>query len=350
MSSSRFWCRRIRLRLGDNSNTSNAIQLGTTGSEFDIDFNIKKSRTSSSNKSSINIYNLDKSTRSYIDNEFDRAILEAGYFGDQDGTNYSSLWGPIFDGYTTKVIHERQGPDIVTRLQCIDGGVAHSNTRVCCTWAGGTPIRSIVAAIVADMKDIQLGDISGIPASRVVPEARSFNGTGNSRKILEQLAENEDARMYIDNNTLNIISNDIANIEGLSVVPLISRSTGMVGSPSKTEKGVQVKTLIQPNLKINGIVRVVDEFIGTGRNSREDITRTREDDYEVDPSEIGERGAGIFRINSITYSGSNYKNEFYAILECQSSDGYTINRPIDDKSPVNATPCQSVKGLLGTVI
>lgn len=325
MANDLFWCRRISLKIGSNERPNSAILIGPQGADFRIDFNIKKTRASSANKSSIQIYNLSKESRDIIDKEYDRVTLEAGYQGDTP-VGKQGFWGVIFDGWANKVTHYRNSSgDIITSLECIDGGVDWANARVNYTYATGTLYTDVIKDIVSRMKLVKLGDISTFPSDRRVSEGRTRTFATTAKKALDEICRANDCRWTINNNVVEVVSNS-AGLKDSQSIPIISSTTGMIGSPSKTEKGILVRTLLHPRLEPNRFVQVVDDLIGTGRSSRDSVK---------DPSKNSENEAqsGVYRINSISFRGSNYSNEFYCDLNCQASDGFRVVRPQADYSP-----------------
>ena len=315
MANDLFWCRRISLKIGSNKKPNSAILIGPQGSDFRIDFRINKTRASSPNTSSIEIYNLSRETRDMIDSEFDRVTLEAGYQGETP-VGQQGFWGVIFDGWANKVTHTRSpSGDIITSLTCIDGGVDWANSRVNYTYETGTLYVDMMRDVVSKMNLVKLGDVSTVPLKRV-PRGRSRTVTGTGRKALDELCRATNCRWTINNNVVEIVNNN-TGIKDSQSIPVISSDTGMVGSPSKTEKGILVRTLLHPRLEPNRFVEVIDDLIGTGRNSRDGIRKKSK-------TSENENSSNIYRINSVAFRGSNYSNEFYCDLNCQSSDGFKV--------------------------
>lgn len=332
MASDLFWCRRIRLEVGSNQPPFDGLRIGTSpdadGAEFRIDFNIKKTRSSSANKSIIEIYNLSRESRDKLDKEYDRVTLEAGYQG-VTPIGEQGFWGIIFDGWIDKVTHvKRSSGDIVTSLQCIDGGVDWANSRINKTYASGRSYRDVAADIISNMKLVKIGDISGIPVDSLVSEGRAHNFTTTCRKALDVICRNHDCRWTINNNVVEIVKNN-SGIKDSQTIPVISENTGMIGSPSKTEKGITVRSLLHPKLEPNRFIYVIDNLIGSGRFNRNAISANLESQSAI------EGDKAIYRINDMSFMGSNYSNEFYCDMNCQASDGFTVKRPQVDYSPTS---------------
>lgn len=326
-----FWNRRIRLKLGANSSPDTAIEIGSDGADFKIEFTITKSRDISANMCDIRVYNLSPDIRQTSDNEYDRIVLEAGY-GDEESNTY----GTIFDGWIKKLTHSRSGDDVVSQYIGRDGGVAYSSARVNKTYDGNSTYRGIVKDISLNMNNIVVGDISGIPDSALVSESgRTETYSGTALSAINRIARKFDARANIENGVLDIISNSSGKKDSSSV-PLISKDSGMIGSPSVTEKGINVRTFLIPFIRPNSFIHVVDPFLGTGKaeTSKEDQDSTTEGSSARNNLSLTRRGGGVYRVNSVTYSGSNNADDVMICdIEAQKSDGYDVVRPPFDSSP-----------------
>lgn len=323
-----LWCRQIRVSLGSNTQSSSAIEIGGEGAEFNIEFDIKKNRTSSANTCNVRIYNLSEDVRRQIDNEYDRIIVEAGYGFESPNDE----WPVIFDGWAKKITHVRRGVNIVSQIEGIDGGIDYANARVNYTYSPDSTYRSIISEMVNDMTYIKLGDISGIPANRRISDKRHRTFSGQARKHIESIASKFDSRMNIENGVLDIISNSAGKRDNISI-PSIRSGEGMIGSPTVTEKGIQVETLLMPQIKPNSFIYVEDDLLGVGRKTRTlPSSATNKDSDKRMSSNLD--GGGVYRVNSVSMTGSNRTGQFKSTIQGQKSDGYKVIRPTCDVSPL----------------
>ena len=261
-----YWCRRVRLTLGDNSgNVGNAMVFGVDlNCSHRIDFNVEKTRDSSKNKGSVTIYNLSVNERNLIDKEYNRIRLNVGYQGDYPLDAETGFWSDLVDGWVHKVTHEQRNQDIITKIEYIEARQANNISRARLTFDGGTSYRSVVAKIVEQsMPNISIEDLSGIPADSVVVRGRSRTFSGRAMREISEIAKNHDARATIDNNRLEIISNDTGK-DTLLGVPVFSAETGLIGRASRTEKGVNITTFLYPHIRPNRYFIVRDDLVGTG--------------------------------------------------------------------------------------
>jgi len=211
-------------------------------------FSIKKTRTREQNKSEIKVYNLSETTRSTIKEEGRHVKLYAGYKNDI---------GLIFRGDIREVFHLKQGADIITTITCGDGDNAIINTFVNKTIKRGTPLIDKLNYLVGLLApDVQKGKFVGVDGLEGNQTATTFTGT--VRDELDRLAEKYDFEYTIENHKLNIVRNK--QNTGLSEV--ISPETGMIEAPIARENNkVEVKCLLNNNLKCNDLFRLESKFI-----------------------------------------------------------------------------------------
>ena len=334
---SNFFGRKIFVSIGDNNSPNEAIRVGGIDSDFRIDFDIEKTRSSKSqNKSNIRIYNLDPSTRSIANLDYDRIILEFGYEGINEGQTFT-----LFNGKISKVTHSRQSTDIISIFECIDGGFAYSNTPISKSYPSSSSDKDIVRDIAASMDGISIGDLSGLDLSSANTPNRERVVFGSGMDEIEVIARNNQARATVNNGVLDIISNNSAKES--KYIPFLNYESGLLGSPSITEKVVEFKALIQRGLEPNNFVVIEDTFLGLGRQTKPSKVKPGGKVKEVSGKEspapnpiakIQENSGGVFRINQVKYSGSTHSNNCEANCSAQFSDGFEVFRPVNDISPV----------------
>jgi len=216
--------------------------------ELRIIFSIKKTRTREQNKSEIKIYNLSETSRTRIKEQGKHLKLFAGYKDDV---------GLIFRGDIREVAHVKNGTDIITTITAGDGDNSIENTAVNVTMGRGTPLIQHIDMLVEKLSpDIKKGKYVGIDGLEGNKTATTF--TGKVRDELDRLAEKYDFEYTIENHILNIVRNKQST--GLSEI--ISPETGMIGSPTAREDNkVEVKCLLNNNLKCNDLFRLESKFI-----------------------------------------------------------------------------------------
>lgn len=211
-----------------------------------IKFDIKKSRTREQNKATIEIYNLNETTRANIKNEGVTVELYAGYADDV---------GLIFRGDIREVFHKKNNADMITTITAGDGDNALRNSNVNLTLPSNSLLLEQVEMLAEKLEGIKKGKIIGIDGLEGNKRATTFVGT--VREELDRLAIKYDFSYTVENHVFNLVRNK--QHTGLGEV--ISVESGMIEAPVATEKGVDVKTLLNNNLKCNDLFKLEAKFL-----------------------------------------------------------------------------------------
>ena len=211
-----------------------------------IKFDIKKSRTREQNKATIEIYNLNETTRANIKNEGVTVELYAGYADDV---------GLIFRGDIREVSHKKTNADIITTITAGDGDNALRKSSINVTMPKSSSLKKHIIELASKLEGIKIGKIVGIDGLEGNKRATTF--VGSVRDELDRLAIKYDFSYTIENHIFNLVRN--RQHTGLSEV--ISVESGMIEAPVATEKGVDVKTLLNNNLKCNDLFRLEAKFL-----------------------------------------------------------------------------------------
>lgn len=285
--------RKIKVTLGQVEITNNKI-----------DFEITKTVGEDSNSAVITIYNLNESTRGYIQQlESSKVIVEAGHLGLDPLTgktleNDDSLF-VVFHGDLKQAFQTRQGSDWITRLELGDGHEATSLKRVKLSFKKGTTYKQIALSVLEEAfketkeeKKVNIGNavktLTELTASPTT-NGISFSGPG-AEALAESLAPLNLKFLIIDNAVY-------IKETGLSIkapIPLITKDSGLIGSPEPGKDGtIKFRALIQKGLLPGHKVEIVSSA-----------------------SSIG----SLFLIERVDMRGSSYGgNEFTASLECKET-------------------------------
>ena len=226
--------RQIKLYLG---NAQESIEC----SALRITFEASKTITPEPNPAKISVYNLNENNRNRImSGEFDKVILMAGY--NELRTVFA---GDIVDKY-----ERRNATDTILNLECGDGAYDITNARINAVLSGGANDASIVDKSLATMTKTELGAVI-LPLNNHLPRGRVL--VGNTRDIMGKIARSNHADWFVHDGSLVVLPKDQhLGEEGF----VISKDSGMVGSPEKTKDGVKVTCLLNTGLIIGGLVKV----------------------------------------------------------------------------------------------
>lgn len=206
---------------------------------FTLEFDIVKNVLSSANTATFSIYNLAENTRNQIrKDELDYGLLKQITFDAGYGENFSEVMsGNVIQAYSSK-----QGNNIVTSLQCFDGGFAFANSKINKSYPSGALQRSVVLDMVKSLEDynIKTGAIGNIPGTL----GRGNSYSGNTVEILKEITG---GGFYIDNEKANVLSDDEV-VE--SDIDLIDASFGLLGTPRREQTFLMLDLLFEPRFKI----------------------------------------------------------------------------------------------------
>lgn len=233
-----------------------------------VAFDADKSISGGVNKMQCQIYNLTEQKRLSLVKDAEDSIripvsLSVGYQDDR---------GLIFKGTVQVGKNERQGPGIVTTLECLDGGYDYLNSFTARTVKGG---KVAVEAALSDMANTGTGKITDRP---VLTRPKVL--VGNSAKLIDDTI-GPDETWFIDDEKLYIIKDN----EVLSrFIPIVSAETGLISTPTREAKLVSFQTLMNPSLKIGNRCQLI--------------------------STTAPHLDGIYKIRDINFSGDNYGDEW----------------------------------------
>jgi len=208
-----------------------------------VTFSIKKTLTSEPNTGEISVYNLNDSNRNLITSK-QYTFLELSVCYKDDVLRL------IFCGDILKVENKLTGQDIITTMKCADGHRAYTEKTIVKTMEKGQKDSDFLNEAVSSF-GVQRGSIN-LPNDRALPRGKVM--MCDTRDVMHKIAINNNADWSIQDDQLVVIPKNkaLANNEGW----VISRTTGMIGSPQKTDKGLEVTTLCNPQYRIGSLVRV----------------------------------------------------------------------------------------------
>ncbi len=303
MSSGEQYLRKIRLvAFGDDL-------TGIDLSEFRIKFSVKRSDTATPNTADIRVYNLKPETALQIRKEFHKVILEAGYEGS---------YGVIFQGNIKQVILGRESAtDTFVDLVAGDGDRAYNFSVVNTTLAKGSTQTDQINAAVAAMatKGVNAGHIGDMPNEQL-PRGKSM--FGNSREYLRDAAQTSKSSWSIQDEKVTFVGNK-TYLPGERVV--ITSNTGMIGTPQQTNDGVNIKTLLNPNIKVASRVQIDNQSIALQKLNLEQIAFAKGDTKII--NQLIPRGLnadGMYYVLVLEHQGDTRGIEWYSSLVCLNID------------------------------
>jgi hypothetical protein len=237
-----------------------------------VDFDVKHTNGKEPSVGNFAIYNLTEETRKRIASDAVGIRFYGGYEGNEK---------LLYSGSIEKVFNKRQGNDIQTELRCGDGFREFTKSVTSKTYASGATKEEIVSNIAKDMGlglKVAKGALTG-----VMNGSKTLDGL--SKDVLSEIVPN-----------WSIVDGEI-NISGSAVTPmsddavLIKSDTGLLESPTITEKGVNVKAQIDPDIRPRSLLKVESMTVN-----------------------------GLFVVQSVQFVGNNYGGAFDMNIEAIAND------------------------------
>ncbi|MDE2846011.1 MAG: hypothetical protein OXO51_04820 [Gemmatimonadota bacterium] len=191
----------------------------------------------------VDIYNLAPASEQRIKRRGESVKIRAGYDGDA---------AQIFDGDIRRVERVRHELDRITRVLIGGNAVKQARSVTNRTWQGVIAVRTIFADIVRRDMGLDVGPLELIPED-ATREDWSFNE--ESRVALKFLVRPYGLEYYETDGVIKVKKKGVSADDRPQGVT-ISEATGMIGTPSVTDKGLKVDTLLDPRLTIDTRVRV----------------------------------------------------------------------------------------------
>lgn len=258
-----------------------------------IEFDVTKSVSGSQNTATIKIFNMTKGNRLRIKEEFDRVKLEAGYEGTAGSEGNVGI---IFDGHIRDVKHERDDVDVVTTIECGDGDKAARTGAISKSFPAGTKPKEVIEELVKNMPDVEKGEWLGV--DDLPAYERPVVLCGPCTRELDKIGRTNKMHWSVQDGALEIIPGDGYIDSNVT----ISKNTGMVGVPSVTDNGIEVETLLNPQLRCNRKITVKSEML----------------EMNDAPEE--------YRISGLKFTGCNIDGKFLAKIHGERIDGKKVDK------------------------
>lgn len=258
--------------------------------ELKIEFEVVKSVLSFPNLAKISLYNLSQDTLSLLQTKFTRVILNAGYLGN------ISL---IFKGDIRNVFQSQSGVDSVATIYAADGEKDWQNAIFNKTFTSNVTISEAINEVLNTFKEATIGALEGIP--EISENLRGQTLSGSSKDILDNFADEYGFNWNIQDGEVIITPVD-QPLTGTEAV-LITALTGMLGSPTVTEIGADVTTLLNPKLLPNTAfeIKSINADVELGNVFFRNIKRTN--------------ATGLYKVQEVTFKGNSREGEWVSSVK-----------------------------------
>lgn len=302
----RQWKRKVQVVIGKAG-------AGLMVENLRVQFEVAKTIEAAPNVATIRIFNLHPDNEAKIKNEFDEVLLNAGYEG---------AMRMVFRGNIKHVYRYREGNDYITEIEAGDGDKDFRKAVMNETLSAGTTTKQLVDRAVGTFRGVG-GTTKGHVQVNDRGRLRGKVVSGNTRDVLHDVARESGANWSIQDGQLVIINaNDV--MPGEAVV--IRADTGMLGAPEINDKGVAVKCLMNPIIRVNGAIKLDNNGIKAKRMKAQALASKREKRETGGP--LGRENEplvrldpdGIYKVLKLTHKGDNRGQDWVSEVECIGLD------------------------------
>lgn len=291
-------------------------------SEMKIVFNVWNGDTETPDNTLIRVYNLAEKTVTQIlklPAQYGRVRLQAGYF-DNDA------YGPIFDGTIKQVRRGRENPtdtylDILAAVndQAYNFGLISASLEAPKT----DPISQInLMAQALKSQDVTGVSTSNVPVGPVLPRGKVLFGL--ARASARSLARSVQSSWTVRNGKLTFVEFNTYK-PGEAVV--LNSQTGMIGIPTQTNNGIQVRCLLNPKIEIGGLIQINQKDIQAGLVSPGFTAVNNQAAIDND---------GFYKALVVEHKGDTRNNDWYTDITCLALVKPPTSQSVPEAGAVNA--------------
>jgi hypothetical protein len=223
---------------------------GLSVEDLRITFRVEKTSSSEPNKATIQVYNLNQWSRQRVEEKNQALVLTAGY---------EDVNARIFVGVVKRVEHRRAPPDIVTEMECADGGVDLETAEFRRSYKAGTSRLRVVKDIITAMPNTDTGPLTASELSGSIPGRLALSG--GCRHVLNRLAKSWGFEWSIQDEAIQVLTEATGTVNPQALAVVLSPETGLIGSPTKTDRGAKFKSLLMPTINPGSFVSLDSAFV-----------------------------------------------------------------------------------------
>jgi hypothetical protein len=298
---------------GRKGNNPSAYDAGTglDLSELHFRFTTSQQDVESPSSCSIRIYNLSEETIRQVRGEYDRVTLQAGY---------EDSYGVIFDGTIKQFRMGRENAtDTYLDILAADGDLGYNFAVVNKTLAAGSTPQQRLNAAVEPMQEygVKLGYV-GPMTGGILPRGKVLFGM--ARAAIRAETQSQGMSWSIQGGAVQAIPLD-GYLPGEAVV--LSALTGLVGIPEQTVDGLKVRCLLNPRLRVGGLLQIDNAAVNQLVQQNPDAAPIPYNQWTGLQLLAKTTSDGVYRILVLEYEGDTRGQAFYCNVVCLAVDATT---------------------------
>ena len=263
-------------------------------------FKIQKTVGRAPNHSLIRIWNLSPENEGRIRGEFDSIIVNAGYQAN------ARL---LFRGTIKQVGTPREGLDYVTEIEAADGDRDFKSARVNVTFAPGTMMSQVLDHVIGTFSTVKRGYVA-LKDRKLI---RGMTFVGSAPDLLDHIAADSDAHWSFQDGQLDIVP--VTSTLPREAIKLTSE-TGLLSAPERTDKGIVVRCLMNPDIVPNGKVWLDNNNI-KNRVLRQRLQKAGKPHKPTPPKSLVHVDPdGVYKVIKVDHEGDTRTNEWFSKVVC----------------------------------
>jgi hypothetical protein len=295
-------------------------------------FNINKTTMNTPNILYARIYNLAPATLAKVI-EFTRVQIHAGY-------RYAN-YGLIFDGKVVQYRRGKENPvDTYLEIHAGDGDAPLNEAVIHDSSPAGTKIRNILDKFNAAKKELDADfKVGAVPNDL-------YNETTKRTRVHFATVKNLERELMIAYNAEHFADNGqyIMQSKGKyrdDEAVILSPKTGLIGMPEVTPQGIQAKCLLNPRIKLGGLVKIKSDILsgvaytpGTASKTDADgnvIPGDPTGGIKYDQAMYGQQletaytsPIGLYKVILLNYNGDTRGNPWYCDMICVALNSQNV--------------------------
>ena len=259
--------------------------------ELELSFDIKKTLYGYPNLGTLKLLNPNLDTINTLRRKYTRIILNLGYGDDLR----LAFRGDVRNVTQTKTSTKRE-----ITIYAGDGARDFNNSTFNKTFEAGIPTQEIAREVIGTFRSLVAGDISGVPMVADHPDGLSLSG--QSSKILDDLARQYEADWSIQDGVVNVLQAD-RTLGGQEAI-VINSGSGMIGSPTVTERGANVTTLLNTQIVPGALFSI--KAVGSEVSLGNLFFRTEN---------VRTNASGFYKAVTVDLKGNSRRGDWYSSIE-----------------------------------
>lgn len=256
-----------------------------------IVFEVIKSLRSYPNLAKFDVYNPNATTVSLLTKN-PLLILKAGYEGNT---------GLIFRGRIRNSFVNKVSEDRIVTIYAGDGQREWENTYINKTYSENLTPKELVKDVLSTLLEtgeLSFGEILDLD-ERSADKLIGVTLTGSTKDVMDKLADDYGLVWSIQDGEIVVMDADTALAPDTAV--LINQTTGMIGTPTVTEIGADVTSLLNPKLLPNTAFKIesVSSNIAISNLQFREPRRTTAE--------------GLYRAFEVNFNGDTHGNNWYSV-------------------------------------